>query len=307
VISNHWSHPATRNNVNPDRELATWSLHKQGRHLMPYDHLTFVVEDGVALLRFERPEKKNAWSPAMNAEILDAVSRVERDRDVRALVLTGSGDSFSAGMDLDESFLRTFESRDVEQYERVFPPVLAWYERLYRLSCPTIAAVNGGCYGGGVVPVSLCDIAIASDAATFGLSEINFAHFPAGGTTWAVSSFLLPKHYMYLCLTGDPISAEEAQRMGLVTRVVPAGKLVDETERVARKLAAKHPVAYRMAKRLARMTPRMTFEEAMEVEMAHIHENLFLSNGEMITAALKQFKDKKLRPGSGETYVQQEG
>lgn len=269
---------------------------------MSYEEIAFDVNDDIATLRLARPEKKNALSPVMNSEILDALTRVESGDKIRALVFTGSGDSFSAGLDLDESFLRTFQNVDPPRYRYVFEPILTWYKKLYDLPCPTIAAVNGHCYGGGLVPVSLCDVAVASDAAVFALSEINFAHFPAGGTTWAVSHFLLPKHYMYLCLSGDRISADEALRMGLLTKVVPAAELEAETLRVATRLAKKHPVAYSTAKTMCRMTPSMQLWEAIELEMAHIHENLFMTKGEMIDVALRQFERKELRPGTGQSY-----
>lgn len=287
--------PAASGNPSVPRFLAS-------EEPLRYEEIIFEIQDAIATIQLNRPDKKNALSPAMNSEILDAVSRVEADPDVRALVLTGSDDSFSAGLDLDESFLKTFNEVDPRRYRKVFEPILSWYKKLYALGCPTIAAVNGHCYGGGLVPVSLCDITIAADTAAFGLSEINFAHFPAGGTTWAVSHFLLPKHYTYLCLSGDQISADEALRMGLVTKVVPAADLKSETARITGQLAAKHPVAYATAKTMCRMTRGMQLWEAIELEMAHLHENLFLTEGEMIRVALKQFEEKKLRPGIGETY-----
>jgi feruloyl-CoA hydratase/lyase len=269
---------------------------------MEYTEIEYDVRDGIATVTLARPEKKNALSPSMNAEILDAVTRVESDPSIRALVLTGAGDSFCAGLDLDESFLKTFQEVDPERYRAVFEPILRWYRKLWDLRRPTIAAVNGHCYGGGVVPVSLCDVAIASEDAVFALSEINFAHFPAGGSTWAASHFLLPKHYTYLCLSGDRIDAAEAHRIGLVTKVVPAEGLAGETYRVAGRLAAKHPAAYATAKKMCRMTPLMPLADAIELEMAHIHENLFLSEGEMISVALRQFERKEFRPGTGESY-----
>jgi trans-feruloyl-CoA hydratase/vanillin synthase len=194
------------------------------------------------------------------------------------------------------------ENKDPVYYRRVHDPIQGWYHKLYHTHRATVAAVNGHCYGGGVVPVSLCDVAIASDRAMFGVPEINFAHFPAGGTTWALSHFLLPKHFEYLCLSGDRIDAQEAMRMGLVTKVVPHEELEEESWKMVKKLANKHPNAYKTAKTMCRMTRYMQFWEAIELEMAHIHENYFLSEGEMVKIALKQFKEKKIKTGTGETY-----
>jgi trans-feruloyl-CoA hydratase/vanillin synthase len=269
---------------------------------MPYDHVVFEQKEEIGIIRFNRPEKKNAFSPRMNEEILDAMGRVEATSTIHGVLITGSGDSFSSGLDLDLSFLETMEKKDPVSYRRVHDPIQGWYHKLYHFNIPTVAAVNGHCYGGGIVPVSICDVAIASDRAKFGLSEINFAHFPAGGTTWAVSHYLLPKHYEYLCLSGDRIDAQEALGMGLVTKVVPHDKLEEESWNMVKKLAAKHPNAYKTAKTMCRMTQRMQFWEAIELEMAHIHENYFLSEGEMVKIALRQFKDKKIKTGTGETY-----
>lgn len=269
---------------------------------MAYTEIEFEIRDRIAVIRLNRPDRKNALSPALNREVLDAVTRVENDPDVRGVLLTGSGDSFSSGLDLDASFIETMESADSASFRSVMEPVLGWYTKLYGLMIPTVAAVNGHCYGGGVNPVSICDAAIASDRAQFGLSEINFAHFPAGGSTWSATRFLHPKHAYWLCLSGERIDAHEAFRIGLVTKVVEHDRLEDEAWRMVSVLAAKHPVAYRTAKTMCRMTPGMQLWEAIELEMAHIHENYFLSNGEMVKVALQQFKQKKLRPGTGQSY-----
>lgn len=269
---------------------------------MAYEQVLFDVVENIAVIRMNRPSKKNAFSPTMSDEILDAMTRIERDDSIRGILLTGVEDSFSAGLDLDLSFCQTMEESNASNFRKVMDPILAWYLKYYEMPKPTVAAVNGHCYGGGVVPVSLSDVAIASERSQYALSEINFAHFPAGGTTWAVSHFLLPKHFEYLCLSGDRIDAFEAARMGLVTKVVPHEQLESEAWRVVKRLAGKHPNAYRTAKAMCRMTPRMSFAEAIKLEMAHIHENYFLTEGEMVKVALKQFKQKQIKTGTGEDY-----
>jgi trans-feruloyl-CoA hydratase/vanillin synthase len=273
---------------------------------MDYREIIVETRERITSIRLNRPEKKNALSPELNRELLHALTEVEGDGEARGLLLTGSGDSFSAGLDLDASFLQTMEASDSGRFRAVMEPVLGWYTKLYQLPIPTVAAVNGHCYGGGVNPVSICDVAVASERAQFGLSEINFAHFPAGGSTWSVTHFLLPKHAYYLCLSGERIDAREAHRIGLVTKVVPHEALEEEAWRIAKVLAGKHPVAYRTAKTMCRMTPRLQLWEAIELEMAHLHENYFLSEGEMVKVALQQFKQKQLRPGAGETYASDE-
>jgi feruloyl-CoA hydratase/lyase len=269
---------------------------------MSYEQVIFENKEDIAIIRMNRPEKKNAFSPTMSREILEVVTHIENTPEIRGVLLTGVGDSFSAGLDLDMSFIQTMEQSDSINFRAVMDPILEWYKKLYNMTKPTVAAVNGHSYGGGLVPVSLCDVAIASDKSRYCLSEINFAHFPAGGTTWAVSHFLLPKHYEYLCLSGDRIDAEEAYRMGLVTKVVPHDELEDAAWEMIKKLANKHPNAYKTAKTMCRMTRKMPLWEAIELEMAHIHENYFLTEGEMVKIALKQFKQGKIKTGTGETY-----
>lgn len=269
---------------------------------MSYEQVLFENREDIAIIRMNRPEKKNAFSPTMSREILEIMTHIEQTPDIRGVLLTGVEDSFSAGLDLDMSFIQTMEQSNPVNFREVMDPILEWYKKLYNLQRPTVAAVNGHCYGGGVVPVSLCDIAIASDRSKYCLSEINFAHFPAGGTTWAVSHFLLPKHFEYLCLSGERIGAEEAFRMGLVTKVVRHEALEESAWEMVKKLANKHPNAYRTAKTMCRMTRNMPLWEAIELEMAHIHENYFLTEGEMVKIALKQFKEKKIKTGTGDTY-----
>jgi feruloyl-CoA hydratase/lyase len=269
---------------------------------MSYEQVIFENKEDIAIIRMNRPEKKNAFSPTMSREILEIMTHIENTDEIRGVLITGVEDSFSAGLDLDMSFIQTMEQSNSANFRKVMEPILEWYKKLYNTSKPTVAAVNGHSYGGGLVPVSLCDVAIASDRSRYCLSEINFAHFPAGGTTWAVSHFLLPKHYEYLCLSGDRIDAEEAFRMGLVTKVVPHDELESVAWAMIKKLANKHPNAYKTAKTMCRMTRKMPLWEAIELEMAHIHENYFLTEGEMVKIALKQFKDKKIKTGTGETY-----
>lgn len=272
---------------------------------MSYEQVIFEQTENIGIIRLNRAEKKNCFSPLMSEEILDIINRVARDNSIRGLIFTGSGDSFSTGLDLDLSFCQTMEEGNPVNFNAAMDPILDWYQKLYDLTKPTVAAVNGHAYGGGFVPVSLCDVAVSSDKAMFGLPEINFSHFPAGGSTWAASHFLLPKHFDYLCLSGERIDANEAWRMGLVTKVVPHEDLEEQAFKMASVLARKNPNAYKTAKTMCRMTRHMQLWEAIKLEMAHIHENYFMTEGEMVKMALQQFKQKKIKTGTGETYVKE--
>ena len=137
------------------------------------------VDDGIAWVTLNRPDKRNAMNPRLNAEMLEVLEAIDADDAAGVLVLTGAGDSFSAGMDLKEYFREVDEAPDHVQ-RKVRRDSMGWQWRLLRnYPKPTIAMVNGWCFGGAFTPLVSCDLAIAADDATFGLSEVNGASRPA--------------------------------------------------------------------------------------------------------------------------------
>ena len=131
-------------------------------------------ENGIAWVSLNRPEKRNAMSPALNAEMLETVDALESDERCGVLVLTGSGDAFSAGMDLKEYFRATDDAPQVERL-RIYRTAATWHwRRLLTYFKPTIAMVNGWCFGGAFTPMIACDMAIAAEEAVFGISEVNW-------------------------------------------------------------------------------------------------------------------------------------
>lgn len=261
---------------------------------------------GITWLRLNRTEKKNAINSVMNSEINAALVELEADDETRVLIVTGSGDSFCAGLDVFERLYETHD--DPVKFSKSIPSFTSgWNLKLRYFPKPTIACVNGYCFGGGFNFLSSCDLAIASESAKIGLSEINFAHIPVGGAGWSVAEFLLPKHAMYLILTGDPIDGIEAARIGLVNKAVPADKLVSETKALAEKLKEKHPAALRSAKRTYILSRRLGSDvlSATQWEQAMLHENNYFTKGEWIKNGLKQFKERKIKPGL-ETYKREE-
>jgi feruloyl-CoA hydratase/lyase len=202
----------------------------------------------IAWVTLNRPEKRNAVNPAMNEEMLTILDALELDDRCGVLVLTGAGESFSAGMDLKEYF-REVEHETVLKQAQVRRAAYSWmWRRLIHYPKPTIAMVNGWCFGGAFTPLVACDLAIAADEAQFGLSEINWGIIPAGNVTRAVAQVMNHRDSLYYIMTGDTFDGKKAAEMGLVNKSVPRSQLRAETEALARKLLKKNPTVLRHAK-----------------------------------------------------------
>lgn len=253
------------------------------------------IDGPVATVFFNRPDKKNAMNPQMHREMNQVLDTIEEDRDVKVVVITGTGASFSSGMDLEECFLEPYD--DPERFYRTNLVALKWFQRLKAFPAVTVAKVNGFAFGGGFEVTGLCDLAIASETAMFGLSEINFGIFPAGGATWAVTHNMPRKQALYYILTGDTLTGKQAQEYGLVNRAVPAELLDSETESVVDKLVKKNPITLRLAKDVYEGTTRMDLPTSIDYDQAKLWELSRLSGDEWINVALKQFEKRSYRPG----------
>ena len=146
------------------------------------DTVSFTVENRIAWVKFNRPDKRNAQSPALNRRMYEVIDELEFRDDVGLLVLTGEGDAWCAGMDLKEYFRET-EALGLKGTRKAQSEAYRWWRRLRWYQKPTIAMVNGWCFGGAYGPLFACDLAIAADEAKFGLSEINWGILPGGGAT----------------------------------------------------------------------------------------------------------------------------
>src|SRR5215203_7337043 len=174
---------------------------------MTYDTLQIDKADGVALVALNRPDKKNAMNPQLHEDMTNALEELRYDEEARVLVITGAGDSFCAGMDLKEVFhaLKDQPAR----YDQVIRKATEWRGRTLRYyPKPTIAMVNGYCFGGAFSIVEGCDLAIAADEAVFGLSEINFKHYPGGAVSKAIANLLRPREALYYAMTGKPFDGK---------------------------------------------------------------------------------------------------
>ncbi|AWK89651.1 p-hydroxycinnamoyl CoA hydratase/lyase [Azospirillum thermophilum] len=265
---------------------------------MTSDVVTFAIEDRIAWVHFNRPEKRNAMSPTLNRRMMDVLDELEFRDDVGVLVLTGEGSAWTAGMDLKEYFRET-EAEGLKGVRRSQRESYGWWRRLRWYQKPTIAMVNGWCFGGGYGPLFACDLAFAADEATFGLSEINWGILPGGGATKVAVELLPFRKAMYHALLGEPINGKTAAEWGLVNESLPLAQLRDRVVAVCRELLKKNPVALKATKDAVRRVGVMTYDEAEDYlvraqEAANSYDNDGRREG------LRQFIDEKsYKPGLG--------
>src|SRR5471030_2795170 len=200
------------------------------------------ITGGIAWVILNRPEKRNAMSPTLNREMIDVLETLELDPEAQVLVLTGAGDSWTAGMDLKEYFRENDGKPEIFQ-EKLRRDCSQWQWKLLRMySKPTIAMVNGWCFGGAFSPLVACDLAISADEATFGLSEINWGIPPGSVVNKALADTVGSRVGLLYVMTGRTFDGRQAAAMGLVNASVPLVQLRAEVEALARELLAKNPV-----------------------------------------------------------------
>ena len=268
------------------------------------DVVTYRVEDRIAWVYFARPEKRNAMSPTLNRRMLEVLDELEFRDDVGVLVLGGEGTAWSAGMDLKEYFRET-EAQGLKGVRKSQRESYGWFRRLRWFQKPTIAMVNGWCFGGGFGPLFACDLAITADEAQFGLSEINWGILPGGGVTKVVVDLLAMRDAMWLTLTGELIDGKKASEMRLVNESVPLDQLEARVRAVAELLLRKNPVALKFAKDAVRRVGTMTYDEAEDYLVRMQEAANFHDPSEGRKEGIRQFIDEKsYKPGLG-SYDQQ--
>ena len=256
------------------------------------------VEDGIGWAIFNRPEKRNAMSPTLNREMRDVLETLEADDDVKVLVLTGAGESWTAGMDLKEYFREVDQAPEIVQ-ERVRRDASTWQWKLLRMYAkPTIAMVNGWCFGGGFSPLVACDLAIAAETAVFGLSEINWGIPPGNLVSKALADTVGHRKALEYIMTGETFTGKQAAEMGLVNKAVPLDQLRAETVALARKLAEKNPVVLRAAKHGFKRCRELTWEQSEDYLYAKLDQAQLRDPEHGREKGLKQFLDEKsIKPG----------
>ncbi len=231
-------------------------------------------EEGIAWLTLNRPERKNALSKALMAEIIDCLKDLRENDRIRCIVTTGAGDSFCSGLDL-------YDLRESWKRKRRWDEGGSAREIVTLLrGCPqvTIAAVNGYCLGGGLVLVNGHDLAFAADTAKIGMPEIIRGSYGAIATPTLFHSGIPMKKAFYIQLTGRNLTAEEAEKIGLVSKVVPEKQLMDSVNQLAREIASRDPATLEHAKIAAYTERDLEFNKALQVDDLVAHRQKYYTN-----------------------------
>lgn len=237
---------------------------------MTDQHAVLDVQGPIAEITLNRPDSMNALSLTMQTQIWDALDRIESDPAIRVAIITGAGRAFSAGGDLKsmkergeaEKKSARLRIENLRALGRRIPVRIANFDK------PTIAAINGAAAGWGCDLALACDFRIASDQAKFMEAFVKRGLLPDGGATWTLPRLVGKDQALRLILTGDLIDAREAQRIGLVTDVVPAAELMEQSREFATKIAANAPLAVQLAKRAVAEGMHLSFAQAMD-QVAH--------------------------------------
>ena len=224
--------------------------------------LRLEIADPIATITLDRPDALNALTGPLLAELLSTFRRIGRDRSVRAVILTGAGRAFCAGQDLKERLAPDAPPLSVVVRERYNPIVLA----MRSLDQPIVGAINGVAAGAGASLAFACDIRIAAEGASFALAFGRIGLVPDSGTTWFLPRLVGPAKAAELALMGTPLGAADAERFGVVAKVVPPEDLMAEARTIATHLAGLAPVALAQTKRALDRTWSTDLETALEEE-----------------------------------------
>lgn len=262
------------------------------------DTVAVTIENNIAWVSFNRPEKRNCMSPKLNRQMMRVLDDLEYRDDVGVLVLTGEGTAWSAGMDLKEYF-RENEAKGLGAVRKAQSESYGWWRRLRWYQKPTIAMVNGWCFGGGYGPLFGCDLAFCADEASFGLSEINWGILPGGGASKVAIDLMPMRKAMYHAMMGENIDGKTAVEWGLVNESMPLADLKKRVTEVCNVLLEKNPVALKATKDSMRRVKEMTYDNAEDfLVRAQEAANSFDNEGRK--EGIKQFiDDKTYKPGLG--------
>ena len=231
---------------------------------MSFTHIQVETHGKVGLIRLHRPEALNALSTGLIADVNSALGAFEADPAIGCMVLTGSHKAFAAGADIKEMVSKTYQQAYIEDF------ISSW-EHISRARKPIIAAVAGFALGGGCELAMMCDFIIAAENAKFGQPEINLGVMPGAGGTQRLTRFIGKSKAMDLCLTGRMMDAAEAERCGLVSRIVPLDSLIEEALKAAQTIAAKSLPAAMMTKESINRAFETTMAEGIRFERRVFH------------------------------------
>ncbi len=255
---------------------------------MDYKTIRITKEDGYAVVMLNRPHEMNALSRGMKRELVDCFSELETDDSVRAVILTGGDYVFSAGMDLKEMAAVTDD--EVDDY---FNLIASYLQKIFAFRKPVIAAVGGIALGGGFNLATVCDLIVASESAIFGHPELKFGLNPLFNPVNRLVGTAKAKE---ITMLGEPIGAREALRIGLVNKVAPPDRYMDEAKAMAKELAGRPPKAIEAVKRISEVAPYLDKCSALEYEF-EISALLFsrAERKEYMRQFLDELKQKKTK------------
>ena len=261
-----------------------------------FENVVVKQRDGISWLYLNRPEKKNAMSPQLHYDMDEALEMLESDSETKLVVIGGMGGNFSAGQDL-KKFFRELEDKPAES-KKAQAAANRWrFERLWNYDKPTIAMIEGFCVGGAFMQLLSTDFAITADNATFSLSEVNWGILPGALVSKLVADACLPRRALYYSCTGEAFDGHEAERIGLVDKVVPHEDLEAEVEKLADVLMKKSPAVLRATKQAVRQVRTMdhgqAFDYLMEKNMAIRFHDARFNMQSSYHEGLKQFLDEK--------------
>jgi enoyl-CoA hydratase len=232
---------------------------------MSFENIIVEKKDAVGVITFNRPKALNALSAALTKELETALIELDGDNSIGCMVITGSEKAFAAGADIKEMQSKSYMDAYLDDFITV-----AW-EHIAKIRKPIIAAVSGYALGGGCEIAMMCDFIIAADNAKFGQPEITIGTIPGAGGTQRLTRFVGKSKAMEMCLTGRMMDAEEAERSGLVSRVVPVEQLMDECLKTAAQIAVLSRPSVMMAKESVNKAYEMTLAEGVKFERRLFH------------------------------------
>ena len=257
-----------------------------------FEQILVDTEAGIATITLNRPERYNALGARMVDELGRALEALEGSGDVRAMVLTGAGDkAFCSGVDLKER-----AEMDADERWSHNRALGAFAERLARLQVPTIAALNGLAFGGGLEITLACDFRIAAEGARFALPEVGIGIVPGAGGTQRLPRLIGPTKAKELILTGRRVDARAALEMGLVSQVVPSDSLMVEAATLAREITTNSPLALAYAKAAIDLASETTIEQGLRYETAAISTTLSSEDYKIGLAAFAEKQTPKFPP-----------